>query len=416
MAKKKLEKCAFCGREMENLFRAEAPGVYICHECIEAGHLMIMEMTKQEATKSVEIEGLDLQTLPKPADIKAFLDQYVIGQDEAKRYLSVAVYNHYKRVLQPKGDDGVEIEKSNILLVGSTGTGKTLLARTIAKLLKVPFAIVDATALTEAGYVGEDVESLLVRLLQDADYDLQKAQRGIVFIDEVDKIARKSENPSITRDVSGEGVQQGLLKLLEGSVVNVPPKGGRKHPEQEFIHVDTRNILFICGGAFDGIERKIAQRMNTQVVGFDAQKKAKTIDKNNLLQYVAPQDLKSFGLIPEIIGRLPILTYLKPLDKQALRNILTEPNNAITKQYKKLLEMDGYELTFAADMLDYVVDKALENKLGARGLRGLMETVMMDVMFDLPSSENAERTFEVTKEYAQERIEKADIYQLRMKN
>ena len=415
MAKKKLEKCAFCGREMENLFRAEAPGVYICHECIEAGHLMIMEMTKQEATKSVEIEGLDLQTLPKPADIKAFLDQYVIGQDEAKRYLSVAVYNHYKRVLQPKGDDGVEIEKSNILLVGSTGTGKTLLARTIAKLLKVPFAIVDATALTEAGYVGEDVESLLVRLLQDADYDLQKAQRGIVFIDEVDKIARKSENPSITRDVSGEGVQQGLLKLLEGSVVNVPPKGGRKHPEQEFIHVDTRNILFICGGAFDGIERKIAQRMNTQVVGFDAQKKAKTIDKNNLLQYVAPQDLKSFGLIPEIIGRLPILTYLKPLDKQALRNILTEPNNAITKQYKKLLEMDGYELTFAVDMLDYVVDKALENKLGARGLRGLMETVMMDVMFDLPSSENAERTFEVTKEYAQERIEKADIYQLKMK-
>ena len=412
MAKKKLEKCAFCGREMENLFRAEAPGVYICHECIEAGHLMIMEMTKQEAAKSVEIEGLDLQTLPKPADIKAFLDQYVIGQDEAKRYLSVAVYNHYKRVLQPKGDDGVEIEKSNILLVGSTGTGKTLLARTIAKLLKVPFAIVDATALTEAGYVGEDVESLLVRLLQDADYDLQKAQRGIVFIDEVDKIARKSENPSITRDVSGEGVQQGLLKLLEGSVVNVPPKGGRKHPEQEFIHVDTRNILFICGGAFDGIERKIAQRMNTQVVGFDAQKKAKTIDKNNLLQYVAPQDLKSFGLIPEIIGRLPILTYLKPLDKQALRNILTEPNNAITKQYKKLLEMDGYELTFAADMLDYVVDKALENKLGARGLRGLMETVMMDVMFDLPSSENAERIFEVTKEYAQERIEKADIYKL----
>ena len=412
MAKKKLEKCAFCGREMENLFRAEAPGVYICHECIEAGHLMIMEMTKQEAAKNVEIEGLDLHTLPKPADIKAFLDQYVIGQDEAKRYLSVAVYNHYKRVLQPKGDDGVEIEKSNILLVGSTGTGKTLLARTIAKLLKVPFAIVDATALTEAGYVGEDVESLLVRLLQDADYDLQKAQRGIVFIDEVDKIARKSENPSITRDVSGEGVQQGLLKLLEGSVVNVPPKGGRKHPEQEFIHVDTRNILFICGGAFDGIERKIAQRMNTQVVGFDAQKKAKTIDKNNLLQYVAPQDLKSFGLIPEIIGRLPILTYLKPLDKQALRNILTEPNNAITKQYKKLLEMDGYELNFAADMLDYVVDKALENKLGARGLRGLMETVMMDVMFDLPSSENAERTFEVTKEYAQERIEKADIYKL----
>ena len=415
MGTKKQEKCAFCGREMKDLFRAEIPGVYICHECVEAGHKMIMEMQVQEA-QNPEIEGLELSTLPKPAEIKAFLDQYVIGQDEAKRYLSVAVYNHYKRVLQPKDDNGVEIEKSNILLVGSTGTGKTLLARTIAKLLKVPFAIVDATALTEAGYVGEDVESLLVRLLQDADYDLQKAQRGIVFIDEIDKIARKSENPSITRDVSGEGVQQGLLKLLEGSVVNVPPQGGRKHPEQEFIHVDTRNILFICGGAFDGIERKIAQRMNTQVVGFDAQKKAQKIDKDNLLQYVAPQDLKSFGLIPEIIGRLPILTYLRPLDKQALRNILTEPNNAIVKQYKKLLEMDGYQLSFADDMLDYVVDKALENKLGARGLRGLMETVMMDVMFDLPSSKSRKKSFEVTKAYAQERIEKADIYQLRMKN
>ena len=415
MANKKTEKCAFCGREMKDLFRADIPGVYICHECIEAGHKMIMEMQVQKA-QNPEIDGLELSTLPKPAEIKAFLDQYVIGQDEAKRYLSVAVYNHYKRVLQPKDDNGVEIEKSNILLVGSTGTGKTLLARTIAKLLKVPFAIVDATALTEAGYVGEDVESLLVRLLQDADYDLQKAQRGIVFIDEIDKIARKSENPSITRDVSGEGVQQGLLKLLEGSVVNVPPQGGRKHPEQEFIHVDTRNILFICGGAFDGIERKIAQRMNTQVVGFDAQKKAQKIDKDNLLQYVAPQDLKSFGLIPEIIGRLPILTYLRPLDKQALRNILTEPNNAIVKQYKKLLEMDGYQLSFADDMLDYVVDKALENKLGARGLRGLMETVMMDVMFDLPSSNSRKKNFEVTKAYAQERIEKADIYQLRMKN
>ena len=415
MANKKTEKCAFCGREMKDLFRADIPGVYICHECIEAGHKMIMEMQVQKA-QNPEIEGLELSTLPKPAEIKAFLDQYVIGQDEAKRYLSVAVYNHYKRVLQPKDDNGVEIEKSNILLVGSTGTGKTLLARTIAKLLKVPFAIVDATTLTEAGYVGEDVESLLVRLLQDADYDLQKAQRGIVFIDEIDKIARKSENPSITRDVSGEGVQQGLLKLLEGSVVNVPPQGGRKHPEQEFIHVDTRNILFICGGAFDGIERKIAQRMNTQVVGFDAQKKAQKIDKDNLLQYVAPQDLKSFGLIPEIIGRLPILTYLRPLDKQALRNILTEPNNAIVKQYKKLLEMDGYQLSFADDMLDYVVDKALENKLGARGLRGLMETVMMDVMFDLPSSKSRKKSFEVTKAYAQERIEKADLYQLRMKN
>ena len=407
---KKKEQCSFCGREMPHMFRGD-DGSFICHDCIETGHKMIREM-KQYVEDENDIKGLELNTLPKPAEIKAFLDQYVIGQDDAKRYLSVAVYNHYKRVLQPREEGGVEIEKSNIILVGSTGTGKTLLARTIAKLLKVPFAIVDATALTEAGYVGEDVESLLVRLLQDADYDLQKAQRGIVFIDEMDKIARKSENPSITRDVSGEGVQQGLLKLLEGSVVNVPPQGGRKHPEQEFIHVDTRNILFICGGAFDGIERKIAQRMNTQVVGFDAQKKAKAIDKNNLLQYVAPQDLKSFGLIPEIIGRLPILTYLKPLDREALRNILTEPNNAITKQYKKLLEMDGYQLSFADDMLDYVVDKALENKLGARGLRGLMETVMMDVMFDLPSSKSRKNTFEVTKAYAQERIEKADIYKL----
>jgi ATP-dependent Clp protease ATP-binding subunit ClpX len=354
------------------------------------------------------------EPLPTPRAIKEFLDQYVIGQETAKRFLSVAVYNHYKRVLQSADEDGVEIEKSNILLVGSTGTGKTLLARTIAKMLKVPFAIVDATALTQAGYVGEDVESLLVRLLQDADYDLTKAQRGIVFIDEIDKIARKSENPSITRDVSGEGVQQGLLKLLEGSIVNVPPQGGRKHPEQEFIHVDTKNILFICGGAFDGIERKIAQRMNTQVVGFDAQHKAAKLDKDNLLQYVAPQDLKSFGLIPEIIGRLPVLTYLEPLDKVALRNILTEPKNALVKQYAKLLKMDNVALSFEPEMLDYIVDKAFENKLGARGLRGLMEMVMTDLMFEMPDNKdaNAAHAFTVTKQYAMEKIEKADLHQL----
>ena len=411
MAKKKEnnEVCSFCGRPMPNMFSG-MDGSLICCECIEAGHMLVAKMPK----KTDKDDTFANEPLPTPRAIKEFLDQYVIGQETAKRFLSVAVYNHYKRVLQSADEDGIEIEKSNILLVGSTGTGKTLLARTIAKMLKVPFAIVDATALTQAGYVGEDVESLLVRLLQDADYDLTKAQRGIVFIDEIDKIARKSENPSITRDVSGEGVQQGLLKLLEGSIVNVPPQGGRKHPEQEFIHVDTKNILFICGGAFDGIERKIAQRMNTQVVGFDAQHKAAKLDKDNLLQYIASQDLKSFGLIPEIIGRLPVLTYLEPLDKVALRNILTEPKNALVKQYAKLLKMDNVALSFEPEMLDYIVDKAFENKLGARGLRGLMEMVMTDLMFEMPDNKdaNAAHAFTVTKQYAMEKIEKADFHQL----
>jgi ATP-dependent Clp protease ATP-binding subunit ClpX len=397
---------------MPEMFSAQDNDVLICSECIEQGHKILMSRPK---ARSLNSEELTVENLPTPQKIKDFLDQYVIGQEEAKRFLSVAVYNHYKRVLQEITNDDVEIEKSNILLVGSTGTGKTLLARTIAKLLKVPFAIGDATSLTQAGYVGEDVETLLVRLLQDANYDVTKAQRGIVFIDEIDKIARKSENMSITRDVSGEGVQQSLLKMLEGSVVNVPPQGGRKHPDQEMIHVDTKNILFICGGAFDGIERKIAQRMHTQVIGFNAQQEAEQIDKENILKYIAPQDLKSYGLIPEIIGRLPVLTYMHPLNREALRSILTQPKNALTKQYQKLLAMDNVKLLFDENALDYIVDKALEYQLGARGLRGLMETLMTDLMFELPNKKQLgeQQVFTVTKDYARQKLEKADYVRLR---
>lgn len=401
-------RCSFCGRSDKEV-QLMITGIdgYICNECVERANEICQDALK---TVSQSKLGLDLKTLPKPQDIKTFLDQYVIGQDEAKRYLSVAVYNHYKRLLQKTGNDEVEIEKSNIIMVGATGTGKTLLARTIAKFLSVPFTIVDATVLTEAGYVGEDIESILTRLLQVADYDVKAAERGIVFIDEIDKIARKGDNPSITRDVSGEGVQQGLLKLLEGSVVNVPPQGGRKHPEQRMIPVDTKNILFICGGAFDGIERKIAQRLNTHVVGYHAVENTAKVDKDNMMQYIAPQDLKAFGLIPEIIGRMPILTYLNPLDRTALRNILTEPKNSITKQYIKLFEMDGVKLSFDDDVLEYVVDKAIEFKLGARGLRSIVEAIMMDVMFDLPSSKK--KTFTVTLDYAKSQLEKANISRL----
>ena len=402
-------KCSFCGRtENEVSFLITGVNGCICDSCVEQAHEIVKEANKR--SNSGKAGNLQLEELPKPAEIKAFLDQYVIGQDDAKRYLSVAVYNHYKRLLQVSDSNDVEIEKSNIIMVGSTGTGKTLLARTIAKLLKVPFTIVDATVLTEAGYVGEDIESLLTRLLQVADYNVEEAERGIVFIDEIDKIARKGDNPSITRDVSGEGVQQGLLKLLEGSIVNVPPQGGRKHPDQKMIPVNTKNILFICGGAFEGIERKIAQRMNTNVVGYNSIKEAVKIDRSNMMQYIAPQDLKSFGLIPEIIGRLPILTYLNPLDRNALRNILTEPKNSIIKQYIKLLEMDGVKLVFQPEVLEYIVDKAVENKLGARGLRAIVETIMIDVMYSVPSRNVSE--FVVTLEYAKEQMEKSNISRL----
>ncbi len=405
-----MDHCSFCERSREEVeFLIAGQTGFICNDCATQAYLIVQENHRQD-DKGFSTDSIQLR---KPTEIKAFLDEYVIGQDEAKKVLSVAVYNHYKRLLQKKvEDDAVEIEKSNIILVGETGTGKTLLARTIAQMLHVPFTIVDATVLTEAGYVGEDIESLLTRLLQAADYDEKAAERGIVFIDEIDKIARKGDNPSITRDVSGEGVQQGLLKLLEGSVVNVPPQGGRKHPEQRMIPVDTKNILFICGGAFEGIDKKIGQRLNTKAVGYAAGKESDLVDRNNMLQYIAPQDLRSFGLIPEIIGRLPVLTHLNPLDRDALRKILTEPKNAIVKQYVKLFEMDDIKLSFEPEAFEYIVNKAVEFKLGARGLRSICEMIMKDAMFELPATEVKE--FSVTKEYAAEKLRSGNLAALSM--